>query len=292
MKPAAFDYVRADSVAEAVAALVASDGSGKVLAGGQSLVPLLSMRLARPSVLVDINKIPGLDHIRREGDMLAIGALARHETVLRSPLVQQAVPLLPAALRYVGHRAIRNRGTVAGSIAHADPAAEAPAVARALDAELVVSGPAGTRTIAAADFFGGYLTTALGPDEILTEVRIPIQPPGAQVAVCELARRSGDFALVAVFTALTLDGDVITSARLAVAGTNPEPLRGTAAEAVLIGNTVTAARIVEAAAAVSAATSPADDIHAAASYRRRMAGLLTRRALAATVGTSTKGAAA
>jgi carbon-monoxide dehydrogenase medium subunit len=279
-------------VAEAVAALAESDSSGKVLAGGQSLVPLLSMRLARPSVLVDINKIPGLDHIRRDGDMLVIGALARQETVLRSPLVHELAPLLPAALRHVGHQAIRNRGTVAGSIAHADPAAELPAVSRALDAQFVVRGPGGTRTVAAADFFHGYLTTALEPEEILIEVRLPVQPPGTQIAVQELARRSGDFAIVAVFTALRLDDDVITAARLAVAGTNPEPLRASAAEAVLVGNTITGALIAEAAAAVSAATAPADDIHAEAAYRRRMAGLLTRRALATAAGTITKGTAA
>lgn len=292
MKPAAFDYIRAASVAEAVAALAESDGDGKALAGGQSLVPLLSMRLARPTVLVDLNKIPGLDYIRQDGEVLAIGALARYESVLRSPLVQQVAPLLPAALTHVGHQTIRNRGTIAGSIAHADPAAEMPSVARALDAEFVVQGSAGTRTVGAADFFQGYLTTVLEPDELVTEVRIPVQPHGSLVSVQELTRRHGDFALVAVLAALAVDGGTVTSARIAVAGTNPEPLRVAEAEAVLMGNAITEALIAEAADVIAAATSPVDDIHASAAYRRRMAALLTRRALTAAVGDTKKGAAA
>lgn len=292
MKPAAFDYIRAESVADAVSALVAADGDGKVLAGGQSLVPLLSMRLARPSVLVDLNRVPGLDHIRLDGDVLAIGALARHEAVLRSPVVRQAAPLLPAALRYVGHQTIRNRGTIGGSISHADPAAELPAVSRALDAAFVIEGPRGRRTVAAADFFEGYLTTVLDADEILTEVRVPVQAAGSRVSVQELARRSGDFALVAVFAALAFDGEVVTSARIAVAGTNSEPLRVPAAEAVLVGRAAGAGPIAEAAAAIAAATAPVDDIHASAAYRTRMAELLTRRALTEVAGGAERGAVA
>jgi carbon-monoxide dehydrogenase medium subunit len=290
MKPPRFDYARPRSVEEAIAALAASGGDGKVLAGGQSLVPLLSMRLARPNVIVDLNRIPGLDYVRVGDGKLHIGALARHETVLRSAQVRTAAPLITEALAYVGHVTIRNRGTVCGSIAHADPAAELPAVMRALDAEMVVHGDTGTRTVPAEDFFGGYLTTVLEPDEILTEVRVPVQPPGG-VAVRELSRRSGDFALVAVFATLTRADGVCTSARIGIAGTNPEPLRARDAEAVLTNQPVTAALLAQAGAAAATQTAPVDDIHAPAGYRRKMADLLTRRAVAAAWGNTGGGVA-
>lgn len=291
MKPPPFNYARPVSIPEAVEVLAGSDDDGKVIAGGQSLVPLLAMRVARPSVLVDLNRVPGLDYIRLVDDRLLIGALTRHETVLQSPEVRRVAPLIPEALQYVGHVAIRNRGTIGGSIAHADPAAELPAVMRALDAEFVVQGSNGTRTISAADFYQGYLTTCLGPDEILTEVRVPVQPPGG-VAVREFARRSFDFALVAVFTSLTQAGGVCTSARIAVAGTNPEPLRAGEAETLLQGQPVTGELLTRVGAAVAAQTAPADDIHAPATYRRRMADLLTRRAVAAAWAQANGGAAA
>jgi carbon-monoxide dehydrogenase medium subunit len=292
MKPPTFDYVRAESIEEAVAALAGSDGDGKVLAGGQSLVPLLSMRLARPSVLVDLNRLRSLDYVCREGDVLRIGALTRHQTVLCSPVARQCVPLMPEALRHVGHVTIRNRGTIGGSVAHADPAAELPSVIRALDAELVVQGHAGTRMVSAAEFFHGYLTTALAADEVLTEIRVPVQSPNSRVAVHQLSRRHGDFALVGVFVALELLGDHCASARIAVAGTNSEPLRATAAENLLTGASLTPALLADAAAAVAAATAPVDDIHASAAYRRRMAQVMARRALQSIAGPARGGAAA
>lgn len=291
MKPASFDYLRPGSLDEAVDALAAGEDR-KVLAGGQSLVPLLAMRLARPSALIDINRVRGLDHIRRDGDVLAIGALARHEQVLRSPLAREAAPLLTQALGYVGHRAIRNRGTIGGSIAHADPAAELPAATTALDAQFVAAGPRGRRVIPAAGFFEGSMTTALEPGELLVEVRVPVPADGTRVAVRELARRAGDFALVAVFASLTVEDSVCTSARIALAGAGPRPARARAAERLLAGRPLTEGLIIEAAAAAAAATEPADDIHAPASYRRRMAGVLTTRALADAAGLRTGGAAA
>jgi aerobic carbon-monoxide dehydrogenase medium subunit len=280
MKPPPVEYHMATSVADAVAVLNRTeDDDAKVLAGGQSLIPMLSMRLARPSILVDINGLADLDYIRREGEWLAIGALTRTRTVERSAEVRAAAPLLAEAMRFVGHVTIRNRGTIGGSVAHADPAAEAPAVLCALDAEMVITGANGTRAIGANNFFHGFLTTAVQPDELLTEIRIPALPAGTGCAVEELARRHGDFAIVAVFAAVTLGGDGrCTHARLALGGTNPTPLRAREAEAVLVGNALDET-IEQAAQAAAAATNSTNDVHAPAEYRQEMASVLTRRAL-------------
>ncbi|MBC3193363.1 xanthine dehydrogenase family protein subunit M [Pseudonocardia sp. C8] len=280
MKPTAFDYVRATSLDHAVAVLAEHDGDAKVLAGGQSLVPLLAMRLAQPTVLVDLAGLDELSYLRADGAHLEIGAMTRARTVETADLVAGRVPLLPAALRHVGHVTIRNRGTIGGSAAHADPAAELPAVLRALDGELVATGPGGRRTIAAADFFRGFLDTALEPGEVLTAVRLPAQPAGVRVAVQEFARRHGDFAIVAVFAAVELDDSArIRSARIAVAGADQVPVRAAAAEELLAGRPPTPDLLVAAADAVAAATRPTDDIHAPADYRRRIAAVLTRRCL-------------
>ncbi|MGD9525440.1 MAG: xanthine dehydrogenase family protein subunit M [Dehalococcoidia bacterium] len=281
MKPAVLDYYKATSVADAVQVLAeAEDGDGKVLAGGQSLVPMLNMRLARPSVLVDINGLNELDYVRRDDDVLAIGALTRNRRVENSAEVRTWSPLLAEAMRFVGHATIRNRGTIGGSVAHGDPAAEVPAVLCALDADMVITGPGGARTVAARDFFHGFLTTAVEADELLTEVRIPRLPDKTGYAVEELARRHGDFAIAAVFAAVTLDRDGrCTDARLALAGTNPTPVRARDAEAVLVGSSVSGELLNRAAQAVGAATASASDIHAPAEYRRDMACVLTRRAL-------------
>lgn len=280
MKPAAFDHIRATSLDHAIAVLAEQDGDAKVLAGGQSLVPLLAMRLAQPTALVDLAGLDELSYVRADGDHLEIGAMTRARTVETSALVAERVPLLPAALRHVGHVTIRNRGTIGGSAAHADPAAELPAVLRALDGELVATGPGGRRTIPAADFFRGFLDTALDPGEVLTAVRIPAQPPGVRVAVQEFARRHGDFAIVAVFAAVELDDSArVRSARLGVAGADQVPVRADAAEALLAGQPLTPEVARAAAEAVAAATRPTDDIHAPADYRRRVAAVLTRRCL-------------
>lgn len=279
MKAAAFDYVRAASVDEAVEALAGRAGA-KVLAGGQSLVPLLNMRVARPALVVDINRLDDLSYLRWDNGSLVIGALTRHRAVETSELVRQEVPLLAEALRHVGHVAIRNRGTIGGSIAHADPAAELPAVSVALDASFTVRGPDGERVVAAQDFFLGPHRTALGSDELLVQVRVPVLPVGTGFAVEELTRRSRDLALVAVFAAITLNSNgVCEQARIAVGGAGPVPLRVRAAEELLVGHAVTDEVIAEVAHQIAAATDPPEDIHAPAEYRRDMAAVLVRRAV-------------
>ena len=281
MKPAPFDYFDPRTVDEAVSLLQQHEGDAKLLAGGQSLMPLLNMRLARPAVLVDLNRVDGLDYIREEHGWIAIGALARQRAVERSALVQARQPLLHAATRFIAHPQIRNRGTVGGSIAHADPAAEYPAVALALDAELVATGPSGRRTIAAADFFVTYLTTALEPSEVLTEVRIPALPARTGWAFQEVSRRHGDFALTGVATTVTLDGGgKCTAARIALFGVGSKPLRAQAAEALLAGERPDEQAIAAAAQqAGDGLDAPLSDIHASAEYRRDVARVLTRRAL-------------
>jgi carbon-monoxide dehydrogenase medium subunit len=276
MKAAPFDYMRAATVGEAIDALTTDNA--RVLAGGQSLVPLLNMRHVRPSLLVDINRLEELAGIRADGRWLELGALTRHRVAETSELVRRDAPLLAEALRHVGNVTIRNRGTVGGSLAHADPAAELPAVVVALNAELTVRGPTGERVIAARDFFLGAFTTAAQPDELLTRVRVPVgSAPHTGYAVEELSRRSTDLALVAVLATITLADGRCERARIAVAGAGPVPIRADAAEAFLRGRPPTTDVLAEAARRV--ATDPPDDLHAPADYRREMAVVLTRRAL-------------
>ena len=283
MKPAAFDYHAPATLAEAVQ-IIGDAEDARVLAGGQSLVPMLAIRLAQPQVLVDLNGIPELGYIRRDNGHVAIGAMTRQRQVEQDPLIRQAVPVLAAAVEQVGHVTIRNRGTVGGSVAHADPAAELPTVMVGLRASLVVTGPAGSRVVPAAEFFQSYFTTSLQPGEILTELRVPVSPPRTGWAFEELARRHGDFAVAAVMATTTLAADGrIAVARLAIAGAGPTPIAATAAEAALVGHEPSAAVITEAAAAVAAASQPVDDIHGTADYRRHVVAVLARRALSAAV---------
>ncbi|RTL66795.1 MAG: xanthine dehydrogenase family protein subunit M [Pseudonocardiaceae bacterium] len=284
MKPPPVRYARARDVREAVALLAEHGSDAKVLAGGQSLVPLMSFRLARPSILVDINRIGGLDRIEQDNGSLLVGAMARQRDVELSDVAAAAVPLLPQALRYVGHVTIRNRGTVGGSLAHADPAAELPAVVTALGGELMLEGPGGTRSVPAEDFFTGTFTTVTAPDEVLVGVRLPRLPERTGVAVEELARRHGDFALVGVVAAVHLDDDgTVDLVRLAASGVDSVPVRLHAAEAALSGARPTADVLEAAAATVDANIHPTDDVHAPASYRRHVARLLVQRALGAAV---------
>ena len=251
-----------------------------MLAGGQSLVPLLNFRLARPSILVDINRVAELDYVREENGSLLIGAMARQRDVETSDVAAAAVPLLPEVLRHVGHVTNRNRGTVGGSLAHADPAAELPTLVTALGGELVVDGPDGSRTVAAEDFFLSTFTTAIEHNEMLTAVRLPRLPAGTGVAVEELARRHGDFAIVATMAAVHLAADgTVDLVRLGACGVDSVPVRLHAAEAVLTGAQPNDAAIEAAAATVSDNIRPPDDVHAPASYRRDMAGLLVARAV-------------
>src|SRR5579859_3210338 len=240
MKLPHVDYEAPKTVSEAVELLAEHQDEASVLAGGQSLIPLLALRLAHPAVLIDINGIDELSAVSATDGWVAIGAMTREYLAEESGAVAEAVPLLAAALPLIGHEAIRSRGTIGGSLAHADPAAELPAVARALDAEFVVRGPTGERVVPAADWFDGYLTTSRAPDELLTEIRFPAAKPGTSVSFGEVARRHGDFAIVGLATMLVLSGGVISEARLAFAGLSDVPLRAAAAEDLLIGQTPSA----------------------------------------------------
>jgi carbon-monoxide dehydrogenase medium subunit len=281
VKPPVFDYTAARSVDEALAALARHGDEAKLLAGGQSLVPMLNMRLAAPARLIDLNRVGELAYIAARNGGVAIGAMTRQRAAERSPLVAAHVPLLADALPWVGHFQIRNRGTVGGTLSHADPAAELPAVAVCLDARLTVRGPAGTRVLAAAEFFRGPMTTALEATELLAEVWFPPAPRGAGAAWVELARRHGDYALAGVAAVVTLAGDRIAEARLALTGVGDTPVRACEAEAVLAGEPLTPTRLGDAAAAVRRAIDPGGDIHATAEYRRHLAGVLTERTLRA-----------
>jgi len=280
VKPPPFEYFEPASVDEAVGLLAEHGESARVLAGGQSLVPLLAFRLVRPSCLVDLNRIGALAYVEERDGGLALGAMTRQRAAERSPLVQARAPLLREALGLIGHPQIRARGTVGGSLAHADPAAELPAVVTALDGSLVAQGPGGRRELAARDFFRSYLETSLAPGEILVEVRLPPLPPRTGSAFLEVSRRLGDFALVGVAAVVTLGpGDVCERARLVFTGVGPVPAVAAGAVRELVGQPLTDAVIERAAAAVPDELSPGADIHASALYRRRVAATLTRRAL-------------
>jgi carbon-monoxide dehydrogenase medium subunit len=234
MKLPPVEYEAPTTVAEAIDLLAEQLDEAAVLAGGQSLIPLLALRLARPAVLIDINGIDELSGVWATDGWAAIGATTREYVAEESEVVADAVPLLAAALPLIGHEAIRSRGTIGGSLAHADPAAELPAVARALDAEFVVRGPSGMRVIPASQWFEGYLTTSRGPDELLLEVRFPAAVQGTGVSFQEVARRHGDFAIVGLAVSLELSGGVISDARLAFAGVSDVPVRASAAEDLLV----------------------------------------------------------
>ena len=279
MKPPSFNYVRVGSVAEALQALQQAGGDGKLLAGGQSLVPMLNFRLLKPSVLIDVNAIPGLSSITETADAIRIGALTRHYQVETSSVVATHLPVVTEAMQHVAHLAIRNRGTVGGSISHADPAAEWPMLARLLNARFVVAGPVGGREVSAHEFFQGQLTVDLGGDEMLTEVVLPKLPPATGWGFAEVARRGGDFALAAVAALLTADGGRIAEARIAMMGIGEIPHRADLAEASLIENGLTPAVLEKAAVAACASIAPESDLHASAEYRRHLVGVLTRRTL-------------
>ncbi len=315
MKPAKFDYHAPPSVDEALALLLRYGGEAKILAGGQSLVPLLNFRLSRPAALIDINRIPELAYIRVDngtteprpargtteprpahsrteprpahsspptseaGLTVKIGAMTRQRTIEFSPVIAERVPLLTEATRWVGHLPIRSRGTIGGSLAHADPSAEYPTVLTALGGSVVARGPNGERTIAAGELFQTYLTTSLGADEILVEVRLPAPPAGAGYAFEELARRHGDFALVGIAAVIARQGERCTMARLATSGAGPVPLRLRAAEEILERDGLGDAAIDAAGRRASELVSPDSDIHASADYRRHLAGVLTQRAV-------------
>lgn len=280
MKPPRFAYHDPTTRSEALALLDAYEDEAKLLAGGQSLVPLLNMRLAQPAHLVDINRLPDLAYIHEEDGYLAIGALTRQRDIERSPLVRRCCPLLSQAIVCVGHAPIRSRGTIGGSLAHADPAAELPVVLQTLGGHIRAESSAGSRNISAEAFFTGQLQTSLSSRELLTEARFPVVPPRTGSAFCEVSRRHGDFALVGVAAQLRLrDNDMISSAHLALMGVAEIPLRIPQAEAILLDQQPSEALFNAVAQQVCADLDPASDLHASAEYRRDVAGVLVMRAL-------------
>jgi CO/xanthine dehydrogenase FAD-binding subunit len=281
MKLPEVEYEAPTTVAEAVDLLAEYGDEASVLAGGQSLIPLLALRLARPAVLIDINGIDELSGVSAMDGRVAIGAVTREYVAEESGTVADTLPLLAAALPLIGHEAIRSRGTIGGSLAHADPAAELPAVARALDAEFVVRGPSGMRVIPAAQWFEGYLTTSRRPDELLVEVRFPAAGPGTAVSFEEVARRHGDFAIVGLAASLVMSGGVIGEARLAFAGVSDVPVRATAAEDLLAGETPSAELFDEAARRATEDLDPPGDLHGSPDYRKTVAAAVVRRGLRA-----------
>jgi carbon-monoxide dehydrogenase medium subunit len=280
--PASFDYVAPDSVADAVSAL-AADEDAKVLAGGQSLIPVLRLRLSYPTVLVDLRKIDELRGVREDGDALVIGAMTRHSDVMTDPLVRQHAGLVAEATATVADPAVRHRGTFGGALAHADPAGDLAAVAVALDAQLVAEGPGGRRTIHAADFFQDYLETALSPDELLVEVRIPKLEGTWGVRYEKFNRVAQAWAIVGVAAAVRRDNGSIAEARIGLTNMGSTPIRASVVEQALVGAS-DAAAVTAAAASAAEGTSPPDDLGGKADYRRHLATVLTGRAVRAAAG--------
>lgn len=280
MKPAPFEYLAPRTVEEALAALQRSSPDGKLLAGGQSLLPLLNLRLARPKVLIDLNAIPTDGGIRETAQSLAVDALTRQSAVERSSLVRERCPILAEAMRHIGHAAIRHRGTIGGSLAHGDPAAELPAVALALDAKFEIARPGGARVVAADEFFLDYLTTALEPDEMLRQISFPVLDSFTGYGLEEIARRHGDFAIAGVVAIVNLDdAGKVAEARIALFALAPTPVRARKAESSLIGREPDDQVIGGAAALVREVLDPASDTRASAAYRKHAAEILTARAL-------------
>ena len=284
MKLPAFDYACPATIGEAIALLAAHGGEAKPIAGGQSLVPMLAFRLTAPALLVDLRKLSELRQVKVTDAGIALGAMVRWRDILDAPALRHAHPLLVTAVEHIAHYQIRNRGTVGGSLAHADPAAELPGIAVTCDADIVAVGSAGARLIAAADFFRGALTTALRPDEIVTEIRFPAWPKQRRFGFREFARRRGDFALAAAAVAFEEAEQKFRNVRVGAIGVGDRPMRLAAAERALEGGAITQAAIVGCAAAASGAVDPADDIHASGAYRKTLIGVMVERALRDAVG--------
>ena len=279
MKLPSFDYACPATIAEAVALLAAHRGEAKPIAGGQSLVPMLAFRLAAPTLLVDLRKLSELRQITITDAGVTLGAMVRWRDILQDPRLPQAHPLLVAAVEHIAHYQIRNRGTVGGSLAHADPAAELPGIAVTCEADIVANGSAESRVIAAGDFFRGALITALRADEIVTEIRFRAWPRQRRYGFREFARRRGDFALAAAAVTFEQAEQKFCNVRIGAIGVADRAIRLAAAERVLEGREVTDVAIAESAAAASAATDPADDIHASGAYRKTLIGVMVERAL-------------
>ncbi len=284
MIPAAFDYVAPSSVADAISALVEGGEDAKVLAGGQSLIPVLRLRLSYPSVLVDLRKIDSLRGVREDGADLVIGAMTRHADVVKDPLVKQYAALVATAAATVADPAVRHRGTFGGALAHADPAGDLAAVALALDAQLVAEGPGGRRTIAAADFFQDYLQTSLSPDELLVEVRVPKLEGQWGVAYEKFNRTAQAWAIVGAAVAVRRENGSIAEARIGLTNMGSTPVRASAVEAALAGAAADAGTIAAAAEHAAEGTTAPSDLSAQSDYREHLARVLTRRAVTTAAG--------
>ncbi len=282
MIPAKFDYVRPNTVEEAVAALAAGGDDAKVLGGGQSLMPVLRLRMGEPSVVVDTTRIDEMKGITDAGDAIAIGAGTTHDAVAKSDLVRDHVALLAAATETVADRQIRHRGTMGGAMAHADPAGDQPPVALALDAMFTIAGPSGRRTVPASEFFVDYFTTAVGPDEVLVSVSFP-KRSGWGAHYEKFNRTAQAWAIVGVAATVRMDGGAIAEARIGLTNMGPGPVRAQAVEAALVGASSIEA-IAAAAEQAAEGTSPNSDIHADIAYREHLARVLTRRAVATAAG--------
>lgn len=282
MKPAAFDYHAPATLDEALALLAKYGSDGKPLAGGQSLIPAMNFRLAAPAVLIDLNQIDPLSYIHEEAGVIRIGGMTRHRTLERSDVVRRRAPLVTAAMPHVAHAAIRTRGTIGGSLAHADPAAELPAVMLALDAAFTCRDASTVRSVPACDFFTGLFSTALQPGELLTEISVPEASPRAAFAFDEVSRRHGDFAMAGAAAHVVTDvKGVCTTVRVALLGVADRPVLAQRVAGMLVGERPTDAAIRAAAEAASADDiDPSSDIHASSRYRRRLAAVLIRRVLA------------
>lgn len=279
MKPASFDYVRAESIEHAVQMLAQAGGDGKIIAGGQSLMPMMNFRLVKPSVLVDINLIPGLDRIEQRGDRLALGALVRHRITAADALIASRIPVLHHAMKHVAHLTVRNRGTFCGSVCHADPAAEMPMMTLLLNGLIHVSSERGPRAVAAQDFFVSSLVTSLAPDEMVTEIEVDTLPPRTGWAFEEFARRHGDYALAAVAVTMARRDDVASETRIALMGVGEMPMRMPELEAMIDGRNLSDTLIDEVVEALRSQIAPNSDLNGSSDYRRHLAGALARRAL-------------
>ena len=281
MKPVAFDYVRAHSVGEALAALASAGGEGKVIAGGQSLMPMMNFRMVRPFVLVDINRIPGLDRIEERSDRLHVGALVRHRMTASDPLIGRHLPVLHAVMENVAHLTVRNRGTFCGSVCHADPAAEMPMMTLLLNGGVHVASPRGERVVAARDFLLSSLTTALEGDEMVTGIALDKLPPGTGWGFEEFARRHGDYALAAVVATMERQDGRARNVRVAVMGVGDTAARLPGVEAVLEGQAVDEDVIAGAVGRLRVDIEPNSDLNGSADYRRHLAGVLAARVFSA-----------
>lgn len=280
MKPAPFDYCCPDSIDEAIEVLAANAGDAKLMAGGQSLTPMLNFRVVRPALIIDISRLLELEYVRERTDGgLTIGALTRHRILETSELVASRFPVIPETMVNVAHLAIRNRGTIGGSLSHADPAAELPMLTRLLDAQIVARSVRGERQIPADEFFVAPLTSALGDDEIVVRVELPGLPVGMGWCFQEFARRAGDFALAAVGVLLDVHDGTIREARVAMMGVGDTPLRRPEAEAALVGKSLSDGVVADAVRAACQTLEPNADLHASPEFRRHLAGVLTERTL-------------